>query len=247
MNVLALIILANGFLSLVSAVGIWTIAHINRRSLHSPNLKAFISLSAGTLLGGAFLHLLPEASEAVEGIQPFLLTLLAFLGFFVIEKIIHWRHCHTDSCPEHSVGYVNLMGDGLHNFIDGVIIAGAFMTDVKIGIITTIAVALHEIPQEIGDMGVLLHAGFSRKTALLANVSISLTALLGGIFGYFFISLADTAVAYLLPLAAGNFLYLASSDLLPEIRKEDHKHRFGISMAFVMLGVAIMAVFTLLE
>ncbi len=247
MSTLFAIALANISMSVISIAALLGLLALKKGFIER-NLYVLVSLSAGTLLGGAFLHLLPEAAESLPGGMPFAITLIAFIGFFILEKVIHYRHCHMDGCNDHEAfGTINLVGDGIHNFIDGVIIAGAFLTDYRLGIVTTLAVILHEIPQELGDMGVLLHAGFSRSRAVWCNLLISLTALVGGMFGYVFAATAQTAAEYLLPVAAGSFLYLASSDLLPELRKEDDKNRFIISVFFVCVGVMIMALFSLVE
>jgi zinc and cadmium transporter len=247
MQILTAIILANLSMSLISVTGLLGLLRLSKHRIEQ-NIYLLVSLSAGTLLGGAFLHLLPEAAEVTPGIQPFAVTLISFIGFFILEKIIHYRHCHTDGCDEHgSFGYINLVGDAIHNFIDGVIVAAAFLTDMRLGVVTTLAVLLHEIPQEVGDMGVLLHAGFSKRRAVWSNLLVSLTALLGGIVGYMFAGYAEVVSQYLLPVAAGSFLYLASSDLLPEIRKEEHSGRFTVSVLFVCIGIALMALFTVFE
>ena len=204
-------------------------------------LKLFlVSLSAGALIGGAFLHLLPKASEKIDAETLFLLTLSAFVFFFFMEKLLYWRHCHQDHCPIHTFGYMNLFGDSLHNFIDGLVIASSFSVSWQLGITTTLAVALHEIPQEIGDFGVLIHAGFNKKKALAWNYLVALTVVLGGITGYFLLSCTEKLIPYLLPFAAGGFIYIASSDLMPEIRKEKVLAKsIGNFLIFIM-GIFLM-------
>jgi zinc and cadmium transporter len=199
-----------------------------------------VSLSAGTLMGGAFLHLLPEASEKIESEELFLISLLAFVVFFLVEKILHWRHCHKGNCETHTFGYMNLVGDSIHNFIDGLMIAAAFIVDIKLGVITTFAIALHEIPQEIGDFGVLLHAGFKKSKALVYNYLVASVIVLGGIAGYFISSFSENIIIYLLPFAAGGFIYVASSDLLPELRKEINLKKSMASFIFFLIGIGIM-------
>jgi zinc and cadmium transporter len=199
-----------------------------------------VALSAGTLVGGAFLHLLPEASELIEGESLFLIVMIAFVAFFLVEKVLHWRHCHKENCEVHTFGHMNLIGDSIHNFIDGLIIAGVFMADAKLGFITTFAVALHEIPQEVGDFGVLIHAGFKRKKALVLNYLVATTVVLGGIAGYFVSFYSDNAIKYLLPFAAGGFIYIASSDLIPELRKESNLKKSVIMFATFLGGIFIM-------
>lgn len=199
-----------------------------------------ISLSAGTLMGGAFLHLLPEAIEESSPDKVFLITLTAFILFFLMEKILRWRHCHKEKCPVHTFGYMNLIGDSLHNFLDGLVIAGTFLVDPKLGIITTLAVAFHEIPQEIGDFGVLIHAGFKRKKALLINLAVASTVVLGGITGYFASFQLDNLIPNLLPFATGGFIYVAASDLIPEIKEESDIKKSIKYFSIFLLGIIIM-------
>jgi len=154
MDTLFNIVIATFLISLGALVGVFTLA-MNEKKLEKI-LLFLVSLSAGALMGGAFLHLLPEAAEKIEDGSIFGIVLLAFVFFFLVEKLLHWRHCHKEHCDVHTFGYMNLFGDVVHNFIDGLIISAAFITDVRLGIVTYLAIALHEIPQEIGDFGVLL-------------------------------------------------------------------------------------------
>lgn len=197
-------------------------------------------------MGTAFIHLLPEASEELGGSAIYGPVLLSFMIFFFVEKLFHWQHCHRGKCKVHTFGYMNLIGDSIHNFIDGLIIAAAYVTDFNLGVITTFAVAVHEIPQEIGDFGVLLYAGFKKKKALLANFIVALTVVLGGLAGYL-LSFMDKVVVYLLPFAAGGFIYIASSDLMPEIRKEKSLRKSLASFGVFIIGVLIMYAVTFLE
>lgn len=199
-----------------------------------------VSFSAGALIGGAFLHLLPEALESIEPERTFLISLSAFIVFFSVEKWLHWRHCHKDNCEIHTFGYMSLFGDSLHNFIDGLVIAGAFVANLKLGIVTTLAIALHEIPQEIGDFAVILHAGFSKLKAFILNYVVALAVVLGGVIGYFISFYSENIIGYLLPFAAGGFIYVAASDLMPEIRKEVVFKKSIISFVFFLLGIILM-------
>jgi zinc and cadmium transporter len=169
-------------------------------------------------------------------------VLLSFVFFFLIEKAFHWRHCHKENCEIHTFGYMNLVGDSLHNFIDGLVIAGAFLVDFKLGLITTFAIALHEIPQEIGDFGVLIHAGFNKTKALILNYLVATMVILGGIAGNLAATYIEGAIVYLLPIAAGGFIYIAGSDLMPEIRKEKNLKKSILSFAIFLLGIIIMFV-----
>ena len=244
METLFYILLATCLISAGSLLGIFTLT-LQEDKLNKI-LLLLVSLSAGALMGGAFFHLLPEASEQLGSPSVYNTVLLSFIAFFFIEKLFHWRHCHKGHCEVHTFAYMNLFGDALHNFIDGLILAGAFVTDIKLGVVTTLAIALHEIPQEIGDFGVLLYAGFGKKKALLANFLVALSAVLGGLAACFLASL-DQFIIYLLPFAAGGFLYIASSDLMPEIRKEPSLKKSLASFAVFLIGVLIMYLVTLLE
>lgn len=238
MNPLVYILLSNIIISLISLIGVVTLS-FNQKKLQEI-LLFFVALSAGALIGGAFLHLLPESAENLDGETLFLIVLLAFITFFFIEKVIHWRHCHAGKCEAHTFGYMNLVGDGVHNFIDGLVIAGTFLADIRLGLVASMAVFLHEIPQEIGDFGVLLYSGFSKRKALLFNLLVASIAILGGITGYFLSFYIETFTRYLLPFAAGGFIYVAASDLMPEIRKEENLKRSVISFTIFLSGILLM-------
>lgn len=231
-------ILATFLITLCVWIAVFLI-FLKRESLSEITIL-LVSLSAGALMGGAFLHLLPEASEALEINLLFGIFLASFVGFFFIEKVLHWQHCHKENCPIHTFGYMNLVGDSVHNFIDGLVIASTFAIDFNLGVATTLAVAIHEIPQEIGDYGVLIHAGFKKKTALLMNYLVALTVVFGGIVGYFSFSHLEGFLPYLLPFAAGGFVYIAASDLMPEIRKEANLKKSIASFIIFILGIVLM-------
>ena len=235
---LTYIILATIVVSLLSFIGIITLS-LKEKKLNKI-LLFLIGLSAGTLMGGAFLHLLPEATEENTGLDVFILVLVGFITFFIIEKVLHWRHCHKGECDVHTFTYMNLIGDSIHNFIDGLIIAASFITSVPLGITTTIAISTHEIPQEIGDFGVLIYGGFSKKKALLLNFLIALTAVLGGLTGYLISNLIENMVLYILPFAAGGFIYIAATDLIPEIKKELNMKKYMATLLVFILGILIM-------
>ncbi|HRY36677.1 MAG TPA: ZIP family metal transporter [Candidatus Magasanikbacteria bacterium] len=245
MNTLLAIILACLGISLC----VWAavlLLYFKKETLNKITLL-LVSLSAGALMGGAFFHLLPEAAEELD-INVLLLTVvISFVFFFFLEKLLFWRHCHKGECSVHTFGYMNLIGDSLHNFIDGVVIASAFLIDIRLGVVTTLAIALHEIPQEIGDFGVLIHAGFEKKKALIVNYLVALTVLLGGIAGYFASFAIKGVVPYLLPFAAGGFIYIAASDLMPEIRKETNLKKSLLSFIIFIFGIIMMYAATLFE
>lgn len=238
MNIFLSILLATFLITLCVWVGVLFI-FFKKDSLSTITVF-LVALSAGALMGGAFIHLMPEASGKLSVDSLFSTFLASFAIFFLIEKILHWRHCHKGECAVHTFGHMNLIGDSIHNFIDGLVIASTFMLNPGVGIATTLAVAIHEIPQEIGDYGVLIHAGFHKKKALALNYLVALTVVLGGIVGYFSLSHIESILPYLLPFAAGGFVYIAASDLMPEIRKEkDLTKSMGVFLVF-MVGILLM-------
>jgi zinc and cadmium transporter len=235
---LAYILLATFIVSLISFVGVVTLALKDK--ILSKILLVLIGLSAGALMGGAFLHLLPEAAEKSSGLDVYLVVLIGFILFFLIEKVLHWRHCHKGECDVHTFRYMNLIGDSIHNFIDGLIMAASFVVSVPLGITTTIAIATHEIPQEIGDFAVLIYGGFSKRKAIMLNFVVALTAVLGGIVGYFVSNLIEDIVLLILPFAAGGFIYIAATDLVPEIRKELDMKKYMATLFVFICGILIM-------
>lgn len=226
-------------------------------------LSPLVSFAIGALLGAAFLALLPHAFESfgAEAAHRIPLVVLAgVLGFFLLEKLVLWRHCHSHECEVHgtehdhpaaghahdassrAAGNLILIGDGIHNLVDGVLIAAAFMTDVHLGIVTSLAVIAHEIPQELGDFAILLHSGYSRARALLYNVLTSLTTVIGGVVAYFSLSFAQGAVPYVLAIAAASFIYIAVADLIPSLHKRPELLDTVQQVALILLGVGIIAV-----
>ena len=191
------------------------------------------------LLGGAFFHLLPESMASGEP-SLFIYVLLGIMIFFLIEKFLHWRHCHKGHCDAHTFTYLNLIGDGIHNFIDGMIIAASFVTDMRLGVITTLAVAAHEIPQEIGDFGILVYGGFSKSKALLFNLLSALTAMAGAVIAYYLFNQIVWLKGFLIPFTAGGFLYIALVDLIPELHKETGKDNMALQFITIIGGLLLM-------
>lgn len=237
-------ILSTLCISLASFIGVFTLG-IHHEKLQRW-LLSLVALSAGTMLGAAMFHLLPEAAEELDPQSLFGLVTISFVVFFLIEKGLHWRHCHDDNCEEHSIGVMNLIGDSVHNLIDGLVIGAAFATDPTLGLITTLAIVFHEIPQEIGDFGVLLHAGWSVRKALIANFLVATTSVLGGVIGYLMAAQSAGFALLLMPIAAGGFLYIAASDLIPEIRKEKTGHGTIRTTSLFLIGLIFMYAITLL-
>lgn len=231
------IITATLVVSLVAFVGIFFI--FLKKDLLDKLLFILVSLATGALIGGAFLHLMPHSLEHLSPMTAFWIFIFGFLSFFLLERVLRWRHCHEWGCDIHPVTYLNLLGDGLHNFIDGVIIAASFLINFHFGIITTLVVMAHEIPQEIGDYAILVFGGMEKVKALLFNFVSAVTAILGGIFGYFFLH-GTQYIPYIMPFAAGNFFYISASDLIPELHKEASFKKSLNSFVFFILGIALM-------
>lgn len=235
---LAYIILSTVAIALIAFIGIFTLA-MNEKLLNKI-LLILISLSAGVLMGGAFLHLLPEAVESSNGADSLAFVLVGFILFFIIEKVLHWRHCHNGKCDVHTFHYMNLIGDSVHNFIDGMIIAASFIISIPLGITSTVAIAAHEIPQEIGDFGVLIYGGFEKKKAIMLNFAVALTVIFGGLVGYFFTKNVEPAVMFLISFAAGGFIYIGATDLIPEIKKELNIKKSMLTIFVFICGILIM-------
>jgi len=233
-------------ISLVSLIGIFTIS-ANLDKLKRA-LLFLVSFAAGAMLGDAFIHLLPESMEETSSFTTVSIFVLAGIAmFFILEKIIFWRHCHipTSEGHPHPVGIINLIGDGFHNFLDGVIIAGSFLASPALGLATTIAVFLHEIPQEIGDFSILLHAGFSRKKAIQFNFLSALVAVVGAILTILVGARLGNITAFLIPFTIGGFIYIATADLIPQIHREENaKHSF-LQLIFFIFGICIMGLLLL--
>ncbi len=234
--------------SLLAFIGIITLA-LNTKRLKTL-LIYLISFSAGALFGDAFIHLLPEIAES-QGftLQVSLGVLGGIAAFFVLEKIIHWQHCHLPITDEHvhPFAYMNLLGDALHNFIDGIIIAASYVVSIPAGIATTLAVALHEIPQEIGDFGVLVHGGFSRGKALVVNFVSALAAVFGAVLALWAAALVARIEVFLVSVAVGGFIYIAGSDLIPELHKETTLRRSILQVLAFLAGIGVMAALLLVE
>lgn len=263
MNLLVLIIIftaIGGILSVMAASVFLLLPERHRNTV----LPHGISFAIGALLAVAFWGLIPEAFEAVEPAQFQVLSgtvLAGILGFFVLEKLLIWRHCHFGECEAHgdehehdghghghshahatakSAGSLIILGDSIHNFVDGVLIAAAFLTDVKLGIVTSLAVAAHEIPQEVGDFAILLQSGYSRSKALFYNILASLGTVLGGVLAYFSLEDLHNSLPYFLALAASSFIYIAVADLIPSLHKKTDMKTSLQQIALIIAGVLLI-------
>lgn len=241
---LALILICIFLVSAISLIGILFV--VLNEKLFNRAVLMLVGFASGSLLGGAFFHLIPEAIEKVEASNTtteniFLAIAAGVVIFFVLEKFL-WRHCHErEKCPVHPFAYLNLIGDGIHNFIDGLIIAASFMAspNASLGFVVTLAVAAHEIPQEIGDFSILIYGGFSRVKALIYNFLTALAAIAGGLFTFFGSSLIP-GTSYLLAFAAGGFIYIASTDLMPELHRERREVDSFLQFIMLFLGLFLM-------
>ncbi len=252
MNTLIWIVLGcslSGVLS-VAAAGLFLLLPAGPRERSLPHL---VSFATGALLGAALLALIPHAviGAGPSRVHEVGVALVAGIAlFFVLEKFLLWRHCHDDHCDEHQVheharrkasGSLVLVGDALHNALDGVLIAAAFLTDAHLGIVTTLAIMAHEIPQEVGNFAVLLHSGVSRRRALALNLLTSFTAVLGGVLGFFALGAVQAALPFALAIAAASLLYVAVADLIPGLHRSVDARSSLWQVLLIGCGVAIIA------
>lgn len=233
--------------SLVSLIGAVSLLFAKKNL--GEMLLFLVSFSAGALLGDVFIHLLPSSFKRYgAGTSSSLYILLGILIFFVLEKFIHWRHCHAaggcdihkEAKHPHGLAMMNLVGDSFHNFIDGLIIGASYLLSIPVGIATTIAVLLHEVPQEIGDFGVLLHAGLSKTKALAFNFLTALFAVVGAIIAIVLSGYIENLTDALILIAAGGFIYIAGTDLIPELHKQNTLPSSLLQLFGIVLGIGIM-------
>lgn len=234
-------------ISLISFVGLLSLG-INITILKRI-LIYLVSFSAGALFGDAFIHLLPEAAADGFSINISIYILLGIVMFFILEKIINWHHYHWPHTGDqiHPFAMTNLVGDGFHNLIDGLIIGAAYIVSLPVGIATSLAVLFHEIPQEIGDFGVLIHAGYSRGKALFLNFVTAITAIIGAVIALLVSTQTETLTLFLVPFAAGGFIYIAGSDLIPELHKEVEVKKSLAQLGAFLLGILAMVALLLIE
>jgi len=240
--------LLGGLLSVLAAALFLVLSE----SLRTRLLPHLVSFATGALLGAAFLGLLPHALQSMSETDVHripMVVLFGLLGFFVLEKLVLWRHCHADHCEvhapdeaqkDHSTGAMILIGDGLHNFLDGILIAGAFMTDIHLGIVTSLAVAAHEIPQEVGDFAVLLHSGYARGRAFLYNILTSLTTVVGGLLAWVALQEIQAALPYVLAVAASSFIYIAVADLIPTLHRRVEGRATVQQVVLIAAGILVI-------
>ena len=241
-------IIATLLVSLFSLGGIFTLS-LKEEKLHNI-LFILIAFSAGSILGAAYFDLLPEAIELVEESVVFIYITFGFVFFFLLERFIYWYHGHghetdidaetSDRASTRGFAYLNLIGDGIHNFVDGMIIAASFLIGFPVGLATTTAVIFHELPQEMGDYGILVYAGFKRGRALLLNFVVAIAVFFGGIFAVFFIEMIEAFSGWLIAFSTGGFIYLAASELIPELHEEKSLKKSFIQFVIFVLGIALI-------
>jgi zinc and cadmium transporter len=248
MNVWIYSLASVSVISAISLVGVTTIT-LSPETLKRTLLR-LVSFAVGALFGDVFIHLLPEAYHG--GTPKLLVAALVIAGiilFFILEKFIHWRHCHIPTSEEHPhpVVFMNLIGDGLHNLIDGVIVGASYLVSIPIGLATTVAVVLHEIPQEMGDFGILVHGGLSRPRALGLNFLSATIAIAGCLLALIVGPWVKDLTVYVLPITAGGFIYMAGADLIPELHKEVELGESFQQLVSILLGVLVMALLVFME
>jgi zinc and cadmium transporter len=208
-------------------------------------LPCLLSYATGTLLGAAFLGMIPKGLEMASPLAISGTVLAGLVGFFILEKLVIWRHCHDQDCAAHSQqgGTLILVGDAFHNFVDGVVIAAAFLTSPALGIATALAVIAHEIPQELGDFAILLHSGLSKTRAFIYNLISSLTTLPGVILGWYWLADLRQAIPYVLAISAASFIYIAISDLVPSLHRHTTLKSSVTQVVLLLAGIATIALF----
>jgi zinc and cadmium transporter len=233
------IVLATIIVSLISLIGILLLSL--KKDTLDKLVFVILAFATGSLLAAAFFDLLPEALSGIQPESAFSLTLVGIILMFVLERLVHWHHEHHDH-KEHEkpVAYMVLLGDGVHNFFDGVAIAASFIASPALGVTTTIAIILHEIPQELSDYTLLLYAGFSPKKAAWTNLLSGLTALLGAIMFYYSASLVDNIQYFGLAFTAGIFIYISCTDILPEMHKEEKRAKSMMQLAAIFAGILMI-------
>jgi zinc and cadmium transporter len=224
-------------MSVIALVGSVTL--VLREETLKKLLLPLVALASGTLLGGALFHMIPASVDKVGNRLSIYIWILVGFGLFLgLEQFLHWHHCHRTPSEHRPLTYLILIADGVHNFIGGLAVAGAFLIDIKVGISTWMAAAAHEVPQELGDFGILIHGGWRKGSALLYNFLSALTFLVGGIVAYSASFTFD--VTFLLPFAAGNFIYIAAADLIPEIKHEESARLNVVHFLAFLAGIVLL-------
>lgn len=234
---LASIIGANLLVGFIGVVGAYNLIHFFTKN--RSRIMILVSFAAGSMVAVSFFDLLPEAIGEHGNIMLLMEYLvLGFAAFLLIEKAFFYYHCHEENCNRHASVKLVMIGDSVHNFLDGIAIAASFLASPTLGVATTLAIIIHEVPQEVGDMGVLVHAGFSKGKALTFNLLSGIFAVLGGLTGFYYLNRFESFIPYILALTAGGFIYIAAADLLPEVHAEsDTRTKISVHSLAVILGI----------
>ncbi len=245
MSELTWIVVSGLLMSAIALTGSLTLL-LRKNTLHKIMIP-LVAFAAGCLIGGAFFHMIPAGlAHSGFSLSFFVWIVFGFSSFFALEQLLHWQHCNrTESDSKQPLGYMILVADALHNLLGGLAIGGTFLIDIRLGITAWLVAAAHEIPQELGDFAVLIHSGWSNRKALLFNVLSGLTFLIGGLMAYLFAGQID--ITFLLPLAAGNFLYIGASDLVPEVNKQGSDVNNWVYFLAFLVGVLLMLLFKIVS
>ncbi len=248
MDIVLIYILSSvAIISLVSLVGI--LFFVVRDSLFKKIIPWLVAFAAGSLLGASLFDLLPESFELLGSRTAGVYIVIGIILFLLFEQVLHWHHQHRENCSDCDnkksvVGYSVLLGDSLHNFLDGILIASAFLVDMSLGVAVAVVVLIHEVPQELGDFAVLIHSGFSKRKALLWNLFSSLFAVLGGVLGYFYLQNVEGVLGYIIAIGAGGFLYIALVDLLAEFKHNKSVLMRTTQIVALLLGLIVLFIIT---
>jgi zinc and cadmium transporter len=245
MDVLFWILLAVILDSLLGLIGVFSL-FIKEKTLQKI-LLPLVSFASGALLAGGFYHLFLESVEKIGIFQAINYLLSGFIVFYLMERILRWHHCHEIKCKVHPFSYLILFGDGIHNIIDGIVIAASFLVNISFGIITTILIIAHEVPQELGNFATAVYGGMKKKKAILFTFIAQATCIIGGLLGYYSLSNLQWIISYILPFAAGGFIYISTSDLIPELHKEVETKKSILSFILFLIGIFFLLSIKMIE
>jgi zinc and cadmium transporter len=239
-----ILIIGFSFLGSVGAISLASAYLLFPEKIRQSIVPCLISYATGTLLGAAFLGLLPHAMSHAQPTPVLAVVLAGIIGFFVLEKIVVWRHCHDGECEVHGrAGALILVGDAFHNFVDGVTIAAAFIASIPVGIATGLAILAHELPQEVGDFAILLESGYTRRQAILYNILSGLSTFPGALLAYFLLTATQRLTPYVMAISAASFIYIAIADLIPSLHHKSELKQAIRQFIFILAGIGTIALF----
>jgi len=239
-----ILIIGFSFLGSVGAISLASAYLLFPEKIRHSIVPCLISYATGTLLGAAFLGLLPHAMSHAQPTPVLAVVLAGIIGFFILEKIVVWRHCHDGECEVHGrAGALILVGDAFHNFVDGVTIAAAFIASIPVGIATGLAILAHELPQEVGDFAILLESGYTRRQAILYNILSGLSTFPGALLAYFLLTAMQRLIPYVMAISAASFIYIAIADLIPSLHHKSELKQAIRQFIFILAGIGTIALF----